>query len=275
VLLKEPNVLYLQPPITVCGNIHGQIFDLSLLFELGGELPGTKYLFLGDYVNTGHYCVEVISLLVLLKIKYPEHIFLLRGENESRLNTKLYGYQQEVKNKYPNSTFWDTSVELFEALPIAAIIDSPIQNNRIFCVHGGLSPRLETIDDIQKITRNTEIPYEGLYYDLLWSDPEEVTVRSTSAFSRSPYNPGGWMYGKNAVDNFLTNNSMGLVARAHQLEPNGYRYMFDEKLVTVWSAPNFRKRSNKAAIMKVDNDGNREFKVFDAAPQKGEDVDKG
>lgn len=150
------------------GDIHGQFHDLIEIFRIGGELPHTNYLFLGDYVDRGAFSIETIMLLILFKIRYPQRVTLLRGNHESRQITQMYGFYTECQSKYKNPNVYRYVTDLFDYFPIGAIID-----DTIFCVHGGLSPFLQKIDHVKAINRFREIPHEGVFADLMWSDPEE------------------------------------------------------------------------------------------------------
>jgi len=140
-MLEEPNVLRLQSPIVVCGDVHGQLHDVKELLKKGGDPKETKYLFLGDYVDRGYYSVETLELLMLFKIKYPDNFFLLRGNHESRQITSVYGFMDEIYRKYGNNNIWKYCVDMFDYMPIAAVIDE-----MYFCVHAGLSPHIIMID---------------------------------------------------------------------------------------------------------------------------------
>ena len=138
------------------------------LFRIGGDVPDTKYIFMGDYVDRGYFSVETIELLLCLKARYPDRITLLRGNHEGRQITQVYGFYDECLLKYGTINAWKYLSDVFDYLSIAALID-----NRVMCVHGGLSPFVRTIDRIDTIYRFQEIPNEGLYADLVWSDPEQ------------------------------------------------------------------------------------------------------
>ena len=261
VLGEESNVQPVSTPVTVCGDIHGQFSDLLNLFKTGGEVAdGTHYIFMGDYVDRGLYSLETFTYLLLLKLKYPDRITLLRGNHESRQITQVYGYYEECLQKYGNPNPWKWCTQVFDYLTVAALIDG-----RILCVHGGLSPDIRTVDQIRSsIPRKQEIPHEGAFCDLVWSDPEDVDGMVTS-------NRGaGYLFGASVVREFAEVNRLDLISRSHQLVQEGYKYCFppDNLLVTVWSAPNYCYRcGNVAAIMRLDDKCNRDFAIFEAVDQ--------
>jgi len=261
ILGEESNVQPVSAPVTVCGDIHGQFPDLLKLFETGGEIAdGTRYIFMGDYVDRGMYSLETFTYLLLLKVRYPDRITLLRGNHESRQITQVYGFYEECLQKYGNGNPWKWCTQVFDYLTVAALIDG-----RIICVHGGLSPDIRTIDQIRSsIPRKQEIPHDGPFCDLVWSDPEEVD-------GMTPSNRGaGYLFGASVVREFAEVNKLDLISRSHQLVQEGYKYFFppDNLLVTVWSAPNYCYRcGNIAAIMQVDSSHNRNFITFEAVEQ--------
>ena len=169
ILIEEPNIQTIYTPITVCGDIHGQFYDLMELFKVGNDCPRTNYLFMGDFVDRGFYSVETFLLLLALKVRYPQNITLIRGNHESRQITQVYGFYDECLRKYGSVNVWRYCTEIFDFLPLAALIDE-----EVFCVHGGLSPNIDTLDQIKTIDRKQEVPHEGPMCDLMWSDPEEI-----------------------------------------------------------------------------------------------------
>ncbi|CAD5218268.1 unnamed protein product [Bursaphelenchus okinawaensis] len=258
ILIQEGNVQYIDPPVTICGDIHGQFFDLMELFRVGGNVPETNYLFMGDFVDRGFYSVETFLLLLAIKVRYPDRMTLIRGNHESRQITQVYGFYDECMRKYGSPTVWRCCTEVFDCLALAAIID-----NRVFCVHGGLSPSISTIDDIRVIDRKQEVPHDGPMCDLLWSDPEDA-----NGFGMSPRG-AGFLFGPDVVHSFCESNKMELICRAHQLVMEGYKWHFNETVLTVWSAPNYCYRcGNVAAILEFDDKLNKEFTIFEAAPQE-------
>lgn len=153
-LIEESNVQPIASPVTVIGDLHGQFFDLLNLFEtVGGWPPHTSYIFLGDFVDRGHNSIETLTLLLCLKIKFPAHITLLRGNHESRQITQVYGFYDECLRKYGNASVWRHCVQCFDCFGLAALIDE-----KVLCVHGGLSPDVRTLDQIRAIDRN-----QGMY----------------------------------------------------------------------------------------------------------------
>nr|XP_019047514.1 serine/threonine-protein phosphatase 6 catalytic subunit [Kwoniella bestiolae CBS 10118]OCF26444.1 serine/threonine-protein phosphatase 6 catalytic subunit [Kwoniella bestiolae CBS 10118] len=261
-LLEESNVHLVQSPVTICGDIHGQFWDVLEIFRQGGEAPETSYIFMGDFVDRGYYSLETLSLLLAYKARYPDKITLLRGNHESRQITQVYGFYDECMQKYGNPSVWKACCTLFDHLSLAAIIDSSI-----LCVHGGLSPDIKTLDQVRIIPRAQEVPHEGAFCDLMWSDPDEV-----DSWSVSPRG-AGWLFGGKVTAEFNHVNSLSLIARAHQLVQEGYKHMFDNSLVTVWSAPNYCYRcGNSASIMQVDESGQTDFKVYGAARENDTDM---
>ncbi|KAG4304042.1 hypothetical protein PORY_002565 [Pneumocystis oryctolagi] len=261
-LMKESNVLHICSPVTVVGDIHGQFYDLIEIFRIGGFCPNTNYLFLGDYVDRGLFSVETISLLVCLKLRYPNRVHLIRGNHESRSVTQTYGFYTECIRKYGNANVWHYFTNMFDFLTLSVIID-----NKIFCVHGGLSPSIHSIDQIKIIDRFREIPHEGPMADLVWSDPDQ----DKHDFSISPRG-AGYTFGIDIVEKFLEINNIEHILRAHQLCHEGYQVLYNGKLSTVWSAPNYCYRcANLASILEIYDNGERKFNVFDAAPENEHD----
>merc|ERR1719199_1844038 len=168
-LQEESNVQPVKCPVTVAGDIHGQFHDLMELWRIGGQPPDTNYLFLGDYVDRGYFSVESVSLLLACKVRYPERVTLIRGNHESRQITQVYGFYDECLRKYGSANVWRYCTDIFDYLSLSALID-----NRVFCVHGGLSPSITTLDQIRTIDRKQEVPHDGAMCDLLWSDPDDI-----------------------------------------------------------------------------------------------------
>ncbi|KYN16621.1 Serine/threonine-protein phosphatase 4 catalytic subunit [Trachymyrmex cornetzi] len=303
ILIEESNVQRVDSPVTVCGDIHGQFYDLKELFKVGGDVPETNYLFMGDFVDRGFYSVETFLLLLALKqntgcffilyecmnfnlsvylnknylrgikskiadryaiiVRYPDRITLIRGNHESRQITQVYGFYDECLRKYGSITVWRYCTEIFDYLSLSAIIDG-----KIFCVHGGLSPSIQTLDQIRTIDRKQEVPHDGPMCDLLWSDPED-----TQGWGVSPRG-AGYLFGSDVVAQFNSANDIDMICRAHQLVMEGYKWHFNETVLTVWSAPNYcyRQCGNVAAILELNEHLQRDFTIFEAAPQESRGI---
>ncbi|GJP98398.1 hypothetical protein AnigIFM63604_009960 [Aspergillus niger] len=334
-LIEEGNVVCVDAPVTICGDIHGQFHDLMELFRVGGDVPDTNYLFMGDFVDRGFYSLESFLLLLCLKVRYPDRITLIRGNHESRQITTVYGFYDECIRKYGSANVWRYCCEVFDYLALGALVlgasseleptgpsmdttqstmpiddelETEILNSRgevtmstyrprpqsssdpssispprdisatsnqppfrsgaagtsasgdaggsygsrtgaVLCVHGGLSPAIDTVDKIRLIDRKQEVPHEGAMCDLLWSDPDEI-----DGWGLSPRG-AGFLFGGDIVKRFNYRNDLSLIARAHQLVMEGYKEMFDGGIVTVWSAPNYCYRcGNVAAILELGED---------------------
>ncbi|QSS55327.1 serine/threonine phosphatase PP-X isozyme 2 [Histoplasma capsulatum var. duboisii H88] len=338
-LIEEGNVVSVDAPVTICGDIHGQFHDLMELFRVGGDVPDTNYLFMGDFVDRGFYSLESFLLLLCLKVRYPDRITLIRGNHESRQITTVYGFYDECIRKYGSANVWRYCCEVFDYLALGALIlgasselepsgpatndatqsavatgdeelESEVLNSKgevtfstyrrrdsgggsqdsstdvredissslptgtptrsgpagtgatsdsmgsignttgaVFCVHGGLSPLVDSIDKIRLIDRKQEVPHEGAMCDLLWSDPDEI-----EGWGLSPRG-AGFLFGGGIVKHFSHKNDLSLIARAHQLVMEGFKEMFDGGIVTVWSAPNYCYRcGNVAAILELGED---------------------
>ncbi|KAA3486857.1 serine/threonine-protein phosphatase PP-X isozyme 2 isoform X1 [Gossypium australe] len=293
ILVEESNVQRVDAPVTICGDIHGQFYDMKELFKVGGDCPKTNYLFLGDFVDRGFYSVETFLLLLALKVRYPDRITLIRGNHESRQITQVYGFYDECLRKYGSVNVWRYCTEIFDYLRmyklsrtaavargsdvsvlssgnivtfyrVCFILLSALIENKIFSVHGGLSPAISTLDQIRTIDRKQEVPHDGAMCDLLWSDPEDIV----DGWGLSPRG-AGFLFGGSVVTSFNHTNNIDYICRAHQLVMEGYKWMFNNQIVTVWSAPNYCYRcGNVAAILELDENLNKQFRVFDAAPQE-------
>ena len=341
-LIEEGNVVSVDAPVTICGDIHGQFHDLMELFRVGGDVPDTNYLFMGDFVDRGFYSLESFLLLLCLKVRYPDRITLIRGNHESRQITTVYGFYDECIRKYGSANVWRYCCEVFDYLALGAIVlgastdlqpttsatgeintqstlpaedqdlevevlnangdvisktvrerprlfsdssasgdaqalsssptlsptDTPCKphapgsgatgsaggsattgGGAVLCVHGGLSPLVDSVDKIRLLDRKQEVPHEGAMCDLLWSDPDEI-----EGWGLSPRG-AGFLFGADIVKHFNHKNDLSLIARAHQLVMEGFKEMFDASIVTVWSAPNYCYRcGNVAAILELGED---------------------
>ena len=242
--LKEPTLLELSPPINIVGDIHGQFSDILRLFKLNDPIPKSRYLFLGDYVDRGPQGLEVMCLLLALKLRYPNSVYMLRGNHECKEMTELYGFAAECISKQCNFIY-NEFCSLFDCMPLACTIA-----RRIFCVHGGISPQLESVQQIRDIRRPVKIT-DGLISDLLWSDPDRTTKEWGVSERGVTY-----VWGLSPVKRFLLRSKFSVMVRAHQMAMQGIEFPFapERSVITVFSAPGYASQyQNKGAILKVDS----------------------
>ncbi|RMZ76357.1 hypothetical protein DV738_g4965, partial [Chaetothyriales sp. CBS 135597] len=336
-MMEESNIQPVSTPVTICGDIHGQFYDLLELFRVAGGMPdgsmsqtplttpnvitsadleppstitnpklqrrirlggaqhpdtpselsseisdledipsslqsdvedasdsgnpaashdqSPNFIFLGDYVDRGYFSLETLTLLLCLKARYPDKITLVRGNHESRQITQVYGFYEECVQKYGNTSVWKACCQVFDFMTLGAIVDG-----KVLCVHGGLSPEIRTLDQVRVVARAQEIPHEGAFCDLVWSDPDDVETWAVSPRG------AGWLFGDRVSQEFCHVNGLNLIARAHQLVNEGYKFHFkSQDVVTVWSAPNYCYRcGNMASVCEVGPDLKPSFKLFSA-----------
>jgi len=257
VFLSQSALLELEAPLKICGDVHGQYHDLLRLFEFGGFPPASNYLFLGDYVDRGKQSLETITLLLAYKVKYPENFFLLRGNHECASITRIYGFYDECKRRY-NIKLWKQFCDSFNCLPVCGLVDE-----KIMCMHGGLSPEITNMDQIRRLVRPTDVPDTGLICDLLWADPDKDIAGWAESDRGVSY-----IFGPDVVTAFLQKLEMDLICRAHQVVEDGYEFFAKRQLITIFSAPNYcGEFDNAGAMMTIDETLMCSFKVL--KPVKG------
>ncbi|KAH0786520.1 Ser/Thr protein phosphatase [Histomonas meleagridis] len=250
VMKDDPIVLNIDPKVTVVGDIHGNIDDLIRIFEKSGYPPETKYLFLGDYIDRGDYGIEVLTMLLALKVKFPDKIWLLRGNHETLHISRNYGFMKECTWKY-SPVFFFKIMRIFQCLPLAAII-----GNSIFCVHGGISQHLKKIEDLQNLAKPDEEMDNEIFTDIVWSDPSNLV---TCFF---PSKRGaGQLFGLKALENFLNLNNLKMLIRSHEFCQNGFDFPFGEckKCCTVFSNSDYCGLKNHAATVSITEDYKLQF----------------
>ena len=244
-LKKRNNVIKIDPPIYIVGDIHGNLFDLIRIFVLSRPPPSSKYLFLGDYVDRGKYSIEVVALLFALQLVYPEHIFLLRGNHEFESINCYYGFKDEVLTQHNSPDLYESFNRSFDWLPFVAII-----NSTIFCVHGGLSPLLNNLEQIETIQRPAKNYEADFVADLLWSDPlieNKTYVRSNRCT--------GVTFGESSVKDFLEQFNMKYILRAHQCVSKGIEKFGNTNLYTIFSCSNYdESQGNFAGLLFIGED---------------------
>lgn len=238
--------------ITVCGDTHGQFYDVLNIFEKFGQADDTHaYLFNGDFVDRGSWSCEVAILLYSLKILYPNRVFLNRGNHETNDMNQVYGFEDECKLKY-NERLFRCFSESFQSLPYSTVI-----GGEYIVMHGGLFSEDDvTLEDIRKINRfkHKQPPKEGLEMEMLWTDPQIQD-------GYSPSKRGiGMQFGPDVTSKFLERNGLKCIIRSHEVRQNGYEYEHDGKLITVFSAPNYcDAQGNMGAVLNFKFEGKLEM----------------
>jgi len=242
---------------TVCGDVHGQFYDLMNIFSINGlPTPENPYLFNGDFVDRGSFSVEVILTLFALKALAPSCIHLNRGNHETLNMNRIYGFMGEVQAKYNDKVF-ALFKEVFQGLPLGHVI-----GGKVLVVHGGLFSRDGVkLSEMKKIDRFREPPDEGLMCEMLWSDPQAFP-------GRSPSKRGvGVAFGPDVTARFLDDNGLDLLLRSHEVKDEGYHIEPGGRCVTVFSAPNYcDQMGNKGAFALFDDKMKPTYHSFSHVP---------
>ncbi|MBS3816262.1 MAG: metallophosphoesterase [Candidatus Thermoplasmatota archaeon] len=207
----------------VVGDTHGDIEAAKVPVEMA-EKKGLPIVFLGDYVDRGRKQLENLAYVLDLKERRPDRTVLLRGNHESERMNRGYGFQRVVHTRYSPELF-TRILSLYEELPITAVIDT------FFLSHGGIPEGIEEIGEIAHLEKRDE-----RYKEIMWNDPSE----DVDWFEKNRLRGGYKLYGKKAVNRFLEYNSLSAIIRAHQCFPEGFKYFFDKKLLSIFSVPNYR-----------------------------------
>lgn len=227
----------------IVGDIHGSLHDLLRIFKMYGYPPHQRYIFLGDYVDRGEFSIDVITLLFVLYNVYPECITLLRGNHEFLEINSSYGFRSECLERFGNCNVFNLFNDAFKFLPLACIV-----NNEIFCVHGGISEKIKSLQDIEKLDA-FHTGHKDIIDEMVWSDPSHRPISYIS-------NPRGLgkMFGIQAINDFLTKTDMKIIIRAHQCV-DGYSTMFHKRLITVFSSSNYSSETvNSSGVVLVQED---------------------
>ena len=274
VLRAEPNLPHVQAPVTVVGDIHGQYFDLANMIDLAGAAGSVKYIFLGDYVDRGDWSCEVLFYILSMKVAYPQHVTMIRGNHECDAVSSYFGFKEEVESKYGRPVFY-RCLALFQCMPVGAVLDTG-GAGRFLCVHGGISPHVTSLEQFETINRFQEPGMNGFLCDVLWSDPikddfdDGQHAKSLGDFLSIDFvsNPArgcSFRYGYSAIVKFLMTNRLVAIIRAHEVMQEGFRYHFQTvagggkgqarimpPVITVFSAPNYLGTyGNQGAFLRV------------------------
>ncbi|GMT34805.1 hypothetical protein PFISCL1PPCAC_26102, partial [Pristionchus fissidentatus] len=255
-MLDQPALIEIEAPVKICGDVHGQFADLLRLFNKTGFPPTANYLFLGDYVDRGKHNLETILLLLGYKLRYPKNFFLLRGNHELKSINTIYGFLPECLRRYGIQQVYDDIQRVFTVMPLAAVV-----GEKILCMHGGLSPMLNKLDDLRNIARPFDDPLpRTLECDILWADP----MPGVTGFQASPRGTSN-IFGEQALKEKCDMLKIDLVVRAHQVVQDGYEFFAGRKLVTIFSAPHYCGQfDNAAAVLCVDKQLKCSFEILKA-----------
>ncbi|XP_028066601.1 serine/threonine-protein phosphatase BSL1-like [Camellia sinensis] len=254
IFMQETTVLQLKAPIKVFGDLHGQFGDLMRLFDeygfpsTAGDITYIDYLFLGDYVDRGQHSLETITLLLALKIEYPENVFLIRGNHEAADINALFGFRLEcIERMGENDGIWAWTRfnQLFNYLPLAALIEK-----KIICMHGGIGRSIHSVEQIEKLERPITMDAGSIILmDLLWSDPTEND--SVEGLRPNARGPGLVTFGPDRVTDFCKKNKLQLIIRAHECVMDGFERFAQGQLITLFSATNYCGTANNAGAILV------------------------
>uniref|UniRef100_A0A7I4YQ22 Serine/threonine-protein phosphatase n=1 Tax=Haemonchus contortus TaxID=6289 RepID=A0A7I4YQ22_HAECO len=245
-LSSEKTLIDVDPPVIIVGDIHGQFNDLINMFLLIGRPPEKRYLFLGDYVDRGMMSIECIMLLLAYKVCYPSSVYLLRGNHECARVNRKYGFWNECLMHLGENgeTIWAMFQRCFNNLPVSALVAT-----KILCMHGGLSPSLDSLDDVRNTSKPVRNPFRGVINDMLWADPD-LNILDWRTSSRG----SGFAFGSHVIDDFCERFGVELIVRAHQMCLDGFWVTPNRKLLTLFSAPMYcNLYRNAGTVLEVDD----------------------
>lgn len=257
IFAKEPCLLNLNCEINVIGDLHGHIFDLFRILKIVGFPPEKNYLFLGDFVDRGEFSIETITLIYVLKVLFPNNVYILRGNHEFADMFSKFGFSNELESFY-NAPFLNKSFNnSFSLMPLAALV-----NDSILCVHGGIGPEITTISQISDLKRPIFGYEDQIVSSLVWSDPSP-TVSTFSPSARGL----GHLFGLTPLQTFLSSQTLDIIVRGHECVKDGIEYALDYKIVTVFSASNYcGMLGNKSGVLILKPDKTHEDVTFPFLP---------
>jgi len=268
---NEPRCVYIPSPCYVFGDIHGNLEDLHFfsdnIWRLGMSLTAGNFLFLGDYVDRGKSCLEVLSYLFAMKVMLPNKVFLLRGNHETRdvngweehYGDRSFIYQCRARfGDELGYRIWEQANLVFDRMPLAAVIDQDI-----FCVHGGIPRHVSgkgRINDILNVPKvvginppydDEHMCYQQVASDCIWSDPaseeqERKSVDVTTGFGDSLRGGGAICFGNRAVTDFLQEEDLSYIMRAHEAHADGVAVSKGARVFTVFSTSKDHNQGNEA-----------------------------
>ena len=231
-ILVELEVTDYLKKVLVIGDIHGDLNSLKALIKLIQGSQPEHVIFLGDLVDRGPYQLECLILVLCLKILEPNRYHVIRGNHETLEMNQAYGFYNEFIQKFTNFDNFNGILHLYELLPTCILI-----NDKILCFHGGIPTDLFFLNKLKNLKPQDANPeISKTLYQMIWNDPkEEVT-----GFSPSYRGPGIFFFGKDVFEEFMDQNQLDYVIRAHECFIEGYRWFFNQKLLSIFSSANYR-----------------------------------
>lgn len=246
---SEPTLLQISQELIVVGDLHGHLYDLLRILRNHGLPPERNYLFLGDLVDRGEFSIETITLILAMKVEYPNNVFLVRGNHEQLGMIQKFGFSNELNEVYKTRYLEATFARAFNQIPLAALVI-----NSFYCVHGGIGPNTKSILQIMSASRPILDTHQEPAYSTLWSDPS----KDIDGY-RQNMRGSGYFFGTAAINDFLNSQNLKLLVRAHQCIAEGYEYSLGHKVATIFSASNYcGSVNNRSAVLKICNDGSYE-----------------
>jgi protein phosphatase len=246
IFADESVSLELPGPVVIVGDLHGQVLDLFRILRSYGPPVDRRYLFLGDIVDRGEFSLETCTLLFALKVRFPAAVYSIRGNHEFRFLCERCGFQAELAAVYgPDGRVFEAFLDAFSVMPLTAVI-----GRRLLCVHGGLGPRWFSLSQARQVERPLHDFGDDIVDAMLWSDPHSNVQNFEPSVRGS-----GFLFGPAALNEFLDTNGLLLLVRGHECVNSGCHFMFDDRVVTVFSASNYGGMiSNNAAVLDVAQD---------------------
>ena len=238
----EATMMRVASPCVIVGDIHGQILDLVRILHTFGLPDKQRYVFLGDIVDRGEFSVETLVIVFLLKVLWPDNVFVIRGNHEFQFLCSQCGFMSQMFDCFDDAELYRVVSQAFDQIPLAALID-----NSMLCVHGGIGPMLTHLNHIRALRRPIDNYGDDVVDSLVWSDPsDDVDMYEPSARG------SGYLFGRQACEQFLRTNNLRMIIRGHECVEHGWKSHFNNQLITVFSASNYcGVVNNEAAVMEV------------------------
>jgi diadenosine tetraphosphatase ApaH/serine/threonine PP2A family protein phosphatase len=243
--MKKKNIQGLSGNVLFVGDIHGDLDATISAFNLADD-RGSKIVFLGDVIDRGSRQLECANLLLSNALLHPDKVHYIRANHEFTGVNSMFGFIDAVLKKYDKITYLQYN-SWFATLPLAALL-----NGRTFAIHGGVCSRVPTLKSLESIDR-TSLRYMDERMGILWNDPSE----SGEGFMANNQRGVFFTFGRDVFDEFMDRNNLELMIRAHEPWPDGHKYFFDKRLISVFSSADHYKDVKPKAIL-VEADGSHE-----------------